>query len=176
MKLFQLKSVAAAAAVSLTLLSPLARADDAYAGISLGAPHFGQNVNGLSGNDHGVAGKVYGGYQLSPNFALEAGLASLGRLKGDTGSVGAHGEFIDLVGRLPLGHDVSLLGSVGAAHVRFSSPDGDDAGGGVKLGLGAEYALSPSATLRAEYERYRTAAFDEHPEVGQMTVGLRFGF
>lgn len=176
MTLFHPKSMAAAAAVSLTLLSPLARADDAYAGISLGAPHFGQSINGVSGNDHGVAGKVYGGYQLSPNFALEAGLASLGRLKGDGGSVSARGEFIDLVGRLPLGHDISLLGSVGAAHVRFSSPDGHDAGGGLKLGLGAEYALSPSTTLRAEYEHYRTSAFDEHPAVGQMTVGLRFGF
>lgn len=176
MTMFKLKSLAAAATASLALLASAAHADDAYVGASLGAPHFGHDVNGVSGNDHGVAGKVYGGYQFSPNFALEAGLATLGRLKGDTGSVSAHGEFIDLVGRLPLSHEVSLLGSVGADHVHFSSPTGGDGGAGLKLGLGAEYALNSQMTLRAEYEHYRANVFDERPSVGQMTVGLRLGF
>lgn len=176
MNRFHLKTLAAASATALALLSPLAHADDAYVGGSIGAPRFGQDVNGLSGNDHGVSAKVYGGYQVTPNLAVEAGVASLGRLKGDSSNVNAHGEYVDLVGRVGVGHDISLLGSVGAAHVDYTSSNGDDSGSGLKVGMGAEYALSPRLAVRAEYERYRTAAFDSHPELGEMTVGLRFGF
>jgi OOP family OmpA-OmpF porin len=171
-----LKPVIAAAAAAASLAAFSAHAEGLYLGGSLGAPHFGDSVNGVSGSGSGVSGKVFGGYQLTPNFAVEAGLVGLGRIDNGSGTVRGRGGYLDAVGLLPLGSKWSLLGSVGIAQVNLDTSNGDDKGAGLKLGLGAEYALGNSVSLRGEYEQYRAAAFDGHPAIGQYTLGVRVGF
>jgi OOP family OmpA-OmpF porin len=168
--------VVAAIAAASSLLTVLAHADGIYVGGALGAPHFGDTVNGVEGGSSGVSGKVFGGYQLNPNFALEAGVAQLGRISNGSGSIKSHGEYLDAVGLLPLGGNFSLLGSAGLAHVNLNTSNGDSDGFGLKLGLGGEYALSQRVSLRGEYERYQPSAFGSHPVVGQFTFGVRVGF
>ncbi len=90
-----------------------ARAEGLYIGGSLATPHYGDNVNGLSIGNSGISGKLFGGYQLSPNFAVEAGVSDLGRISDENGSIKSHGEYVDAVGLLPLSARWSLLGSVG---------------------------------------------------------------
>jgi OOP family OmpA-OmpF porin len=170
-----LKPFFLSAIVASSLVAGLARAEGLYAGGSIGVPHFG-DVNGVDGGSSGVSGKAFGGYQVNSNFAVEAGIADLGRVSDGTGKIKSHGEYLDAVGLLPLGNDFSLLGSVGLAHVNLDTSNGDARGSGLKLGLGSEYALSHNVALRGEYERYQPAGFGGHPVIGQFTVGVRVGF
>lgn len=170
------RAILRAACVTACLGTAAAHADGPYVGGSLAAPHFGDNINGLSIGNSGVSGKLFGGYQLNPNFAVEAGVADLGRISDDNGSIKSHGEYLDAVGLLPLNESWSLLGSVGVAHVNIDTSNGDDNGAALKLGLGAEYALNKNVALRGEYENYRVAAFDSHPNIGQYSFGVRVNF
>lgn len=71
------KSVFVAALLGASLGATCAHAEGLYVGGSLGAPRYGDSVNGISGSGNGLSGKLFGGYQLTPNFALEAGVADL---------------------------------------------------------------------------------------------------
>lgn len=155
----------------------VAHADGFYAGGSLGVPDWHGSVDGVDGHDHGVAGKLYGGYSFTPNFALEAGGVRLGQARDDFGRVKANGAFLDAVGTLPLTKDWSLLGRAGLAHARFDGPSGRSSDTGLKLGAGVQYQLSSNMALRADYEQYRFRdVFDAHANVGQVTGGLNVSF
>ena len=169
-------TLAALAALAAGASLP-ARADGLYAGASLGAPSFPNGANGVDSSGQGLSGKVFAGYQLGPNLAVEGSIADLGHTGNNgSGTIASHAEAIDAVGLLPLSQNVSLLGSLGLAHVNLNTSNGDDAGTAVKLGLGAEVSLAPNVALRAEWERYGVDAFGSHPDVDQYTVGLRFSF
>ena len=170
------KPILAAAGIAFGMLGVSAHAEGLYVGAGVGTPHFGSSVDGISGNGSGVSGKLFGGYQLNQNFEVEGGVVDLGRINNASGTVNGHGLYLDAIGLLPVGAHWSLLGSVGLARVNLNTSNGDDSGIGLKLGLGAEYAISRNVAVRGEYENYRTAAFGGHPNVGQYTLGVRVGF
>src|SRR5207248_831814 len=147
-----------------------AQAESLYAGGSVGAPHYPDTVNGISGSTSGIAGKLFGGYQVTPNFAVEAGAADLGHLDANNGVTHASSAFVDAVGIAPLNDKWSLLGRIGVAQVNVDTSAGDDSGSGLKMGLGAQYNLTSSVALRGEWERYRPHVFDGHPNLDQYTV------
>jgi OOP family OmpA-OmpF porin len=172
-----LSSACAAALIVIAgLAASTAHAEGLYVGGSLGTPKFQDPVNGISGSGSGLAGKLFIGDTLTSNFAIEAGLAKLGRIKGDAGDVKAHAEFVDAVGILPLSQQVALHASLGLAHVSLDTPTGNASGNGLKLGLGAQYALSRQLALRADWERYRPSAFGTKPNIDQFTVGAQYSF
>lgn len=165
------------ALVAITSLGTMAaHAEGLYVGGSLGSTSYPNSVNGVGVNGSMVSGKVFGGYQLTPNFALEAGIAGLGRRSDINGTVDSRGFFLDAVGIAPLNDKWSLLGRVGVERVDFKTSAGNDNGNGIKVGLGAQYALTSRTSLRAEWERYRPSVFGEKPNVDQYTVGVRVGF
>ena len=176
MNLRTLTPVIAAAIAATGLVTVSAQAEGIYVGGSVGAPHFSNSINGVDGGSSGVSGKLFGGYQVNPNFAVEAGVADLGRISNDSGRIRSHGEYVDAVGLLPLGSNFSLLGSAGLAHVNLNTSNGDASGMGLKLGLGGEYAINRNVSLRAEYEHYQAGAFGVHPTIGQYTFGVRVAF
>lgn len=154
-----------------------AHAEGLYVGGALGTPHYQDSVNGVSGSGSGLGGKIYGGYGLSPNFAIEGGLFDLGHIDDGTGRVDLRGAYVDALGRYEFTPQWSMLGSVGLADGRFSTPGGHDSSPALKLGAGLQYELSKQVALRAEYEQYRfTNAFDAKPKVGEFTVGVNVGF
>ncbi len=172
-----LSPIAAALAVSAAALCLPAYADGLYVGAGLGVPHYGSGgVKGIGGNGTGVSGNLFGGYQVTPNFSLEAGVADLGRIRNDSGTVRSHGEYLDAVGTLPLGDSWALLGRLGVTHVALDTSAGDDSGNGLKVGLGAEYSLSSNLALRAEWARYHPDAFGTKINADQYVLGVRFGF
>ncbi len=166
-----------AAAITLACLCSVgAQAEGVYAGASLGAPHFQDSVNGVTGDGSGLSGKLFAGYQFSPYFALEAGVADLGHIDNASGRVNSHAEYLDAVATAPLSDKWSLLGRMGLAHASLNTSNGDGRGNGLKLGLGAQYALTSNVALRSEVERYRADAFGAKPNVDQYTVGLKVAF
>ena len=168
----------ALAALLLTFGAGAARADGFYAGGSVGGTDWNSSVNGVHGDNGGVSGKAFGGYEFSPNFALEAGGMGLGHMRNDAiGKVSGSGVFLDGVGRYEFAPQWSVLGRVGVTHARFSTPIGDDSGNGLKLGTGVQYDLTPKVALRGEYEYYHfSSAFDSKVNVGQFTAGIKVAF
>ena len=62
------------------------------------------------------------------------------------------------------------------AQVNLNTSFGDDSGNGLKVGLGAQYALTDKVSIRGEWERYQANVFGDKPNVDQYTVGLKVGF
>lgn len=156
-----------------------AHAEGLYVGGSVGAPDYSSTVNGVGGGGggSGIGLKLYGGYRLTPNFAVEGGYFNLGRSKDVGGTAKAQGLYVDGVGSYEFAPKWSLLGSVGVADGRLKTNAGNDSSPALKLGVGLEYALGETTALRVTYDRYRfTSAFDGKPEIGQALIGVKVGF
>lgn len=153
-----------------------AHAEGAYVGGGIGGQTYPNTVNGNNTSGSATSGKIFGGYQFNKNFAVEGGLTELGSVNSTGGNVDSYGTYVDAVGILPLNDQWSLLGRAGVAHMQVNTPTGNDGGNGVKVGLGAEYALTKTVALRGEWERYQLTAFGGNPNVDQFTVGVKVGF
>lgn len=146
----------------------------------------------------GDAFKIFGGYQINRNIAIEGGYFDLGKNRFTTrtsppgtlsGETRVQGLNLDLVGTMPLTERFSALARVGAQHAwskdRFS---GSGAGAGistrskhddsnVKIGLGVQYEMSPAVWIRGDVERYRIKdATGRRANVDVASVSLVFPF
>lgn len=154
-----------------------AHAEGLYVGGNVAVPDYRSPINGISGDNKNVGVNVYGGYQLTPNFALEAGFFTLGHLNGALGEAHAHGGYLDAVGMLPVGSSrFSVLGRVGYAQANVLTDAGNDNGGGLKFGAGVQYDLTQNVTLRAEVTRYRFDTFHSDTVNDQYSVGVKYAF
>ena len=170
-------SVLSALALACGLMGSAAQAQSAYIGGSLGGTTYSDTINGVSTGGNPAGGKVFAGYQFTPNFALEAGWTQLGKSDNGSGRVDANGAYLDAVGIAPLDNKWSLLGRVGVTQMRVNTNLGDDSGtSGLKYGLGVEYALSKQMAVRGEWERSQLKVFNDTPNADLYSVGLKFNF
>lgn len=176
MSVRNIKPIFAAALVAGSLSAMAAPVNGVYAGASLGTQQYPDMVNGVSGDGSATSGKIFAGYQINPNFAVEAGVAKLGSISNASGQIDGRSQFFDALGILPLNDKWSLLGRVGVAHVSVDTSQGNDDGTGLKVGLGAQYALTSNVAIRGEWERYQLKAFGDSPNTDQYTVGLKVAF
>ncbi|WP_189430636.1 OmpA family protein [Alishewanella longhuensis] len=133
-------------------------------------------VNEINEDTRHLGYKLYTGYTFSRYFALEGGYFDLGNMGFNattspvsdyTGNTGLKGWNLDLVGRLPLSANWSVLARVGVTQnkskTRFSSNglinttanNQQSSYTKHKYGLGVQYAISDAFVLRLEAERYR---------------------
>lgn len=174
-------------AVALLSLSSVAFAETGfYGGIGVGRTSIDVDTAGaqadlasvgitstVTADDTDTGFKIFGGYQLNQNFAVEFGYADLGKFTATAnvtspvvGTIKADVEasaiFLDAVGSLPLGNQFSLFGRAGIA---FTNTENNASGLGVtvsddedeanlKVGLGAQFGFTKNVALRAEWERY----------------------
>ena len=196
------------------LASPAVMAQDAgwYGGANVGrsgATIDDERINGglinrgfssstIVDDDRSTGYKIFGGYQLNKNFAIEGGYFDLGRF-GYTattvpagtlnGNIKLRGLNLDLVGIVPLTEKFSAFGRAGLNYaqardsfsgtgaVRVANPDPRKNDTNYKLGLGLQYALTESVALRAEAERYRVNdAVGNRGHVDLVSVGLVYRF
>jgi OOP family OmpA-OmpF porin len=151
-----------------------------------------------TGHDRGY--KVFGGYQLNRNVAIEGGYFDLGNfgytattspLGTQTGDTRYKGLNLDLVGTLPLTDKFSAIGRVGvtnsrasgsysatgAARVPFGNANPSERTTNAKWGLGVAYDFTPSLGMRVEAERYRVKdAFRNKNNIDMISVGLVYRF
>jgi len=168
------KSVVAAA---LVLAGIGAANAQAYVGGSLGTPDYKSSVNGVTGDGSGTGGKVFGGYQVTPNFAVEGGAFDLGHIDDSSGKVKLRGAYADAVGSYEFAPKWSVLGRAGVAEGHFTTTNGDDNSPALKLGAGLQYDITNTVAVRAEYEHYHFSdAFDAKPKVGEYSIGVKVGF
>jgi OmpA-OmpF porin, OOP family len=196
------------------LASPMAIAQDAgfYAGanvgrslatiddarISSGLQAGGLATSSISDRDRSHGFKLYGGYQLNKNFAVEGGYFDLGKFGYTattvpagtlTGDMKVKGLNMDLVGSVPLSEKFSVFGRAGLNYaqakdsfsstgaVRVTNPSPSKSGTNYKLGLGVQYAITEALALRGEAERYRVNdAVGNKGHIDLLSVGLVYRF
>ena len=144
----------------------------------------GGRVDGKDG-----AFKLFGGYQLNPNFALEAAFVDLGDVSYSGSFAGApvtggriqnSGLNLSAVGVVPLGQSFVLFGKVGMFLWYSEATDvtggfafrSEEDGADLSLGLGASVVVGPRVSLRAEWERFDMSNVD----VDLVTLGFAFRF
>jgi OmpA-OmpF porin, OOP family len=193
------RTLAAAALAAAGLFFSAPAAAQFYLGFSFGQAEVDQSLivpdlldpgGTVDGKDG--AFKLFGGYQFNRNFALEVAAVDLGDMSYSGffsgtpsgpvsgGRVQNGGLNLSAVGVLPLGERLALFGKAG---IFLWSSEATDITGGVptiseadgsdlSLGLGASFALTPRASLRAEWERFEMSSSD----VDLVSVGLAFSF
>ncbi len=149
-----------------------------YVGGSIGAGRYsGPPVGGLDTDRSSTGGKIYGGYEFTPNVALEAGYVDLGKAESAAGSVRGRGVFVDAVGKVPVGQGFSVLGRLGAFNGRGTSDLGDgDRDTDLKYGLGVQYDFTPQTAIRGEWERYRYDTVAGNAHTNLYSLGLNYKF
>ncbi len=158
----------------------------------------GLTVQSTTSDNSGTGYKLFGGYQLNRNFAVEGGYFDLGKSSYtfNTAPVGTfngetrvRGLNLDLVGMLPVSDRFSVFGRIGAAYaqsrasfnstgnvpVNTSNPRRNDTN--VKVGLGMQYAITEALAVRAELERYRiNDPVRNRGHIDMASVGLVYRF
>jgi OOP family OmpA-OmpF porin len=196
------------------LLSPLAMAQDTgwYGGANVGQSRAtiddarirsnllndGFTSATITDDDRSTGFKIFGGYQLNKNFAVEGGYFDLGNFGYSAttvpagtlnGNMKVRGLNLDLVGTLPMTEKFSVFGRVGVNYaqtrdnfsgtgaVNVTNPNPRKNDTNYKFGAGLQYAFTDSLAMRLEGERYRVNdAVGNKGDVDLYSVGLIYRF
>lgn len=166
--------------------------------ITSGLLGSGLTAGPIDEHDRDRGAKLFGGYQLSQNFSVEAGYFDLGHMGFTTtttptgtltGDMRLRGINLDLVGALPISERFSAFGRIGVARsqandtfsgtgaVNVLNPNPSTRSNNLKVGLGLEYAFTPAFSLRTEIERYRVDdAVGNKGDVDLFSLGVVYRF
>jgi OOP family OmpA-OmpF porin len=158
----------------------------------------GLATTSIDDNDRDTGYKLFGGYKINKNFALEGGYFDLGRfgftattLPAGTlsGKIKLNGLNLDAVGILPISEKFSAFGRLGMNYAQakdsFSGtgavavldPNPSKREANYKFGLGLQYDFTQSLGMRLEAERYRiNDAVGNKGDVDLFSVGLVYRF
>jgi OOP family OmpA-OmpF porin len=203
-------------AVLAVFASPIAMAQDQvpvwYGGINIGQAreHFDHAaqaravlgpafaVTSVSQDRRDTGWKLYGGYRLHRNFAVEGGYFNLGKYDFTAttvpaGALNGHmkvqGGNLDLVGILPITQRFSAFGRVGLTYAQVKDSFGGSGAAALvgtspskrdwnpKYGVGLQYDFSWNLGVRLEAERYRISdAVIGRNNIDLFSVGLVYRF
>lgn len=166
--------------------------------ISSGLTAGGLTMTGIQTQESSNGYKLFTGYKVNRNFAMEGAYFNLGDygytaatlpLGTVTGNLRLQGVSLDAVGILPFtpkfsatariglhyADTVDHFSSTGSAHVLVTDPTIRDTN--VKVGLGLQYALTDAWAVRTELERYRiNDAVGSRGDIDHLSVGLVYTF
>jgi OOP family OmpA-OmpF porin len=159
---------------------------------------MGLATTSIADRDRSTGYKIFGGYDINRNLAVEAGIFDLGKFGFTattappgtlTGDIRLQGLNLDLVGKLPVTEKFSVMGRIGVANTRaqdrfagtgaviVTNPSPSKRETNLKLGLGMGYDFSESLGARLELERYRiNDAIGNRGHVDLVSVGLVYRF
>jgi len=138
-----------------------------YVGAGVGSAQAKLGASGArSGNDsYETSGKIFGGYQFSPNWGVEGQYVYLGKFETNAGSYKPESWGLAATVTAPLSNKFYLRGKLGAA---FNRTSGGNLGGSNKTdllaGVGVGYNINANWGILAEYENF-----------GKMTKNLTNG-
>lgn len=160
-----------------------------YIGLSGGPADFSRigGGNGLySREDHTTAySLVAGNYFLSPNMGMELGYTNFGEVARGGGTTKAEGINISLIGKMPIGSNVNLLGKVGTTygHTDVSAQplsgvaSGSESGFDWSYGVGAELVINPQWSAVLQYdEHFMKFAGSSSDRLSTTTIGVRMHY
>src|ERR1035437_7747306 len=213
MKLARASGTLGLAALAV-IASPFAVAEDSgwYGGVNIGESRAkvdgaritsgllgrGAASTSITDDNRDTGYKLFGGYKINRNFAVEGGYFDLGRF-GFTattqppgtlnGTIRLKGLNLDAVGILPFTEKFSAFGRVGANYaeardsftgtglVNVLRPNPSKREANVKYGAGLQYDFTQSHGMRLEAERYRiNDAVGNRGDIDLFSVGLVYRF
>lgn len=143
----------------------------------------------LACNNSSTGFKVQAGYQFTPRFAAEMVYIDLGKIdtsfsSGISANIKGTGVGLQVLGSLPFTQAWSGFARFG---VNRTSAESDTRAGAImnnrtdrttnaSVGVGVDYALQNNFSLRGEVERYRLDALDDHYNVTNVSVGVKYKF
>jgi opacity protein-like surface antigen len=144
-------------------------------------------LNNYDGNGYKASAKIFGGVQIDPTWAAEAGYTdfrsadfnySANGVNGG-GSTKGYGYYLAAKGTVPINEQFSAYGKLGVQHSerKLESPilSLKDTDTGLYGAVGLQYKLTEQVALNAEYERYgKSKAFGAKADV--WTVGANYSF
>lgn len=122
-----------------------------------------------------TASRVFGGYQFTPTFAMEAGYQDLGSVTASGHAATVTAFDFSFLGSWELGNRFALLGRIGAYR---SSISGAGTNLGPVFGLGMSYELTHSAAFRLEWQRFYDLGTDINPkhDIDVLSIGAVYRF
>ena len=134
--------------------------------------------------------KLLGGYQITPNFAIEGSYGDLGKTKLSTlgldASLKASGFTVAALGIYPVSKEIELFGKLGmhatktklAASYNGQSESVSYNSSGLLAGFGAQYKFTTNLTGRLEYEWLNKAVRveDAKGDINMITASLIYQF
>lgn len=212
---FSRKSGTLGLAVLAAITSQFAIADDSgwYAGANIGQSRAkidnariaaqllgaGLATTSMVNNDRDTGYKLFGGYRVNKNFALEAGYFNLGRfgyltttapLGTLSGNIKLQGVNFDGVGTLPITEQFSVFGRLGLNYAQArdnfvstglvpvsANPNPSKNQVNYKFGAGLQYDFTEALAMRLEAERYRiNDAVGNKGDIDLYSLGLIYRF
>lgn len=180
----------------LSLGQSRARVDEPR--ITAGLLGAGLATTSINSDNRSAGFKLFGGYQLHPNFAVEAGYFHLGEFGFTANTVPAgtldgrmrvQGLNLDLVGQLPLSDRLSATARLGVHYARTRdrfrgtgavgvfNPNPSARDTNMKIGVGLQYEVNRSMLVRLDAERYRVNdAVGNKGDVNLVSLSLVFPF
>ena len=148
-------SFAVVSVASFIAAASPAAAQDVYVGASLGAAKAKQICAGVDSCDpNKTSFRLFGGYQLHRNLAVEAGYHYFGTFVQDTRGVFTSAVDIVAVGSWPFTQALSVYGKAGGYVARTRSAPASEDNSDFVYGLGAEWKPFREWGLRGEWQRY----------------------
>ncbi len=173
--------VLAAALLALSASADAQLANKAYIGGAFGLSNVEVACDHLPSCDTGDTGyKLYGGFKVHPQIAIEGGYIDFGKATFTGGSIGVDGFVANAAGRLSLSRELVGVGRLGLAFVdtKASGWYGNRSEGTTSLyfGLGLEYGINKNlrATASADFTSGEIAGDDG--AVRLLGVGLQYDF
>ncbi|MFA6971989.1 MAG: outer membrane beta-barrel protein [Gallionella sp.] len=214
MKLSRASRTTLGLAVLAAITSPVAVADDSgwYAGANIGQSRAriddpriraqllqsGLTATSIVDNNRDTGYKLFGGYRVNKNFALEGGYFNLGRFSyvANTvpigtlsGNIKLQGVNIDGVGTFPVTEQFSVFGRLGLNYaqardtftgtgfVGVLNPNPSKNQVNYKFGAGLQYDFTRSLGMRLEAERYHiNDAVGNKGDIDLYSLGLIYRF
>jgi len=161
-------AVGAAQAQSVTATAPYAAGFTPHAYVGVGAAIADEVWTG----DYHVSPKLYGGYEFTPNWGVEAGYTQFH----ERSDYNSNGSYIAGKYTVPIDERFSAFGKLGLQHSeRTNWSRQTERDNGLYGGIGVQYALNRNLALSAEYERYGKDK-SSGAKADVYTVGLKYGF
>ncbi len=176
-----------------------ADAGKGYIGLGAGGTHFGYTSSQCS-TDTGynctitssdTGAKIFGGYNISPNAAVEVSYIDFGSLTGTVVAPGGNADLeesetafsIALIGIAPVAKDFSLSAKVGYfsadASVTARGPGGSvtlsETARNFLIGAGAGFNFTPHVAGKIEFEHFVKAG-DSESNIDLGSISLAYNF
>lgn len=175
------KSIASLIMSTALITSAPVMAQGGFIGASIGGSYVEVDAADFKGGD--TAFKIFGGYRINTNFAIEAFYTDAGEPDDGPLSVDVSAFGASVVGILPVGGQFELFGKLGLAawDADFKDPSGTfpDDGTDLTYGVGGAWILNQQVSIRAEWEFIDIeadigGAIDADTDI--LSIGVQYNF
>ncbi len=179
------KLLYATVAIAVTLTSPVAfAADPFYVGAALGTRgtlNIATPAGSVQNTNHPTPYRVYGGYNVTENFAIEAGYKDFGKYKfALPASVSIDAFYVAGKGSVKVGESWSLFGKIGVSHVNVDEngvPPSDFQKRRAMFALGADYSITSNVALGLEVSNFgKRTSGNGKLALGQLEASVKYSF